>query len=287
MKKIAFIGVGRMGRPIVRNLMRLGFELHVFSESLVKVYDVVGEGAKYHAEISDCVKDCEVVMTMLGFPKDVEEVYFSRGNVMDSVKEGTYLIDMTTTSPTLSQRIFSEGSKRGFRVLDAPVSGSENAARKGKLAILVGGKFEDYKSCLPLLRAVGTHVSYMGEAGKGQHAMIASQIMIAGTLAGISEALAYVKAKGLDTPKFVKAISSSEAGSRQLDINASKIMDRDFTAGFSIRHFVKDMLIAIDEANRDTIKLDVLMTIMTHYRQLEDDGQGEMGVQSLAKFYGA
>ena len=148
MKKIAFIGVGRMGRPIVKNLMKLGFELHVYSQSLVKVYDVVGEGAKYHSAINDCVKECDVVITMVGFPKDVEEVYFYRG-LLDSAKEKAYLIDMTTTSPTLAQKLYTESKKRGFYFLDAPVSGNENAAKKGKLLILVGGDFDDYKSFMP------------------------------------------------------------------------------------------------------------------------------------------
>ena len=266
--------------------MKLGFELHVYSQSLVKVYDVVGEGAKYHSAINDCVKECDVVITMVGFPKDVEEVYFYRG-LLDSAKEKAYLIDMTTTSPTLAQKLYTESKKRGFYFLDAPVSGNENAAKKGKLLILVGGDFDDYKSCLPLFRAIGSHVSYMGEAGMGQHAKLASQIMIAGTIAGISEALAYAKTKDLDIPKFVKALTSSEAESRQLDINAPKIMDRDFTPGFAIKHFVKDMLLTIDEAKKSNLNLDVLLTVLAHYRQLEEQGQGEMGIQSLAKFYGA
>lgn len=286
MKKIAFIGVGRMGRPIVKNLMKLGFELHVYSQSLVKVYDVVGEGAKYHSAVNDCVKECDVVITMVGFPKDVEEVYFYRG-ILDNAKENAYLIDMTTTSPTLAQRIHEESKKRGLKFLDAPVSGNETAAKKGKLLLLVGGDFEDYKTCQPILRAIGSHVSYMGEAGMGQHAKLASQIMIAGTMAGISEGLAYAKTKELDISKLVKALSTSEASSRQLEINAPKILDRDFTAGLAIKHFVKDMLITLEEAQKSNLKLDILLTVLGHYRQLEEQGEGEKGIQELAKFYGA
>lgn len=286
MKKIAFIGVGRMGRPIVKNLMKLGFELHVYSQSLVKVYDIVGEGAKYHSAVNDCVKECDVVITMVGFPKDVEEVYFYRG-ILDNAKENAYLIDMTTTSPTLAQRIHDESKKRGLKFLDAPVSGNETAAKKGKLLLLVGGDFEDYKTCQPILRAIGSHVSYMGEAGMGQHAKLASQIMIAGTMAGISEGLAYAKTKELDISKLVKALSTSEASSRQLEINAPKILDRDFTAGLAIKHFVKDMLITLEEAQKSNLKLDILLTVLGHYRQLEEQGEGEKGIQELAKFYGA
>ena len=121
MNKIAFIGVGIMGRSMVRNLMKAGFELHIYARTRSKVEDVISEGVTFHDTIADCVKDAEAVITIVGFPTDVEEVYFDAGNILDSAKEGAYLIDMTTTSPMLDQKIAEEGSKRGFHVLDAPV----------------------------------------------------------------------------------------------------------------------------------------------------------------------
>lgn len=142
MNKIAFIGVGIMGRSMVRNLMKAGFELHIYARTRSKVEDVINEGATFHDTIADCVKDAEAVITIVGFPTDVEEVYFDAGNILDSAREGAYLIDMTTTSPMLDQKIAEEGTKRGFHVLDAPVTGGDTGAKNGTLSILVGGSRE-------------------------------------------------------------------------------------------------------------------------------------------------
>ena len=285
-KKIAFIGVGRMGKPMVRNLVKLGFEVHIYARSIMKVYDVISNGAKYHNTINDCVKECSVIITMLGIPKDVEDVYFVTGGILDSAEPDTYIIDMTTTSPTLAKLIHDEGTKRGFHVLDAPVTGGESAAKTAKLSIMVGGNEKDYKACLPLLRAMGTNINYMGGPGMGQHTKLANQIMIAGTIAGVCEAMTYAKSKDIDMSKFLRAVSTGAAGSNQLDTIAPRILDRDFTPGFSIKHFVKDLLLAVDESNKENLNLDVLVTVMSHYRKLESDGFSENGTQALIKYYG-
>lgn len=285
-KKIAFIGVGRMGKPMVRNLVKLGFDVHIFARSIMKVYDVISNGAKYHNTINDCLKGCSVVITMLGIPKDVEDVYFVTGGILDSAEPDTYIIDMTTTSPTLAKLIHDEGTKRGFHVLDAPVTGGESAAKTAKLSIMAGGSEEDYKACLPLFRAMGTNINYMGGPGMGQHTKLANQIMIAGTIAGVCEAMTYAKSKDIDMSKFLRAVSTGAAGSKQLDTIAPRILDRDFTPGFSIKHFVKDLLLAVDESNKENLNLDVLVTVMSHYRKLESDGFSENGTQALIKYYG-
>ena len=190
MNKIAFIGVGIMGRSMVRNLMKAGFELHIYARTRSKVEDVISEGATFHDTIADCVKDAEAVITIVGFPTDVEEVYFDAGNILESAKEGTYLIDMTTTSPMLDQKIAEEGTKRGFHVLDAPVTGGDTGAKNGTLSILVGGSREDYEACMPLFEAMGTNINYQGGSGCGQHAKLANQIMIAG---GRKQAVRYLR----------------------------------------------------------------------------------------------
>ncbi len=286
MKKIAFIGVGRMGKPMVRNLLKLGFEVHIYSRSIMKVYDVIANGAKYHNSVNDCVKNCDVAITMLGIPKDLEEVYFATGGLLDSAPVGSYVIDMTTSSPSLAKMIYDEGKRRGLHVLDAPVTGGENAAKKATLSIMAGGDEEDYKACLPLFRAMGTNINYMGEAGMGQHTKLANQIMIAGTISGVCEAMTYARSKGIDMPRFLRAASTGGASSRQLDTAGPKILDRDFTPGFAIKHFIKDMLLAIDEANKDALNLDVLVTVLSHYKKLEEDGFNENGIQTLIKYYG-
>ena len=150
MNKIGFIGVGIMGKSMVRNLMKAGFELHIYARNKEKVKDVISEGANFHESIQDCVKDCEAVITIVGFPKDVEEVYFEEGNILDSAESGAYLIDMTTTSPMLAEKIYKEGTEKGYHVLDAPVTGGDTGAKAGTLSILVGGLKEDFEKCMPL-----------------------------------------------------------------------------------------------------------------------------------------
>ena len=286
MKKIAFIGVGRMGKPMVRNLVKLGFDVHVYARSIMKVYDVISNGARFHNTINDCVKDCDVIITIVGFPKDVEEVYFGTGRIFDSAKEGSYVIDMTTTSPSQAKMLHEESSRRGLHFLDAPVSGGVTGAKNASLSIMVGGDEEDYRVCLPLFRAMGTNINYMGGPGMGQHTKLANQIIIAGTLAGMCEGMTYAKTQGLDMMRFLRAVSTGGAGSKQLDSLAPRILDRDFTPGFSIKHFVKDMLLAIDEAHKESLDLDVLVTVMSHFKSLEENGFSENGTQTLIKYYG-
>ena len=285
MKKIGFIGVGIMGKSMVRNLMKAGFELHIYARTKSKVEDVISEGAAFHESIGECVKDCEAVITIVGFPKDVEEVYFDEGNILDSAREGTYLIDMTTTSPMLAQKIYEAGTKKGFHVLDAPVTGGDTGAKAGTLSILAGGRREDYEACRPLFEAMGTNINYQGEAGCGQHAKLANQIMIAGTLSGVCEAITYAKAKGLDLPTVLRSVSTGAAGSKQLDIFGPKILAEDYAPGFFMKHFIKDMKLALTEANMSELSLDVLSQVLANYEELEAEGYGDLGTQALMKYY--
>ena len=285
MKEIGFIGVGIMGKSMDRNLMKAGFELHIYVRTRSKVEDVISEGAIFHETIADCVKDCDAVITIVGFPVDVEEVYFDKGNILDSAKEGAYLIDMTTTSPMLDQKIAEEGTKRGFHVLDAPVTGGDTGAKAGTLSILVGGSREDYEACIPLFKAMGTNINYQGAAGSGQHAKLANQIMIAGTLSGVCEALTYAKAKGLDLQTVLNSVSTGAAGSKQLDTFGPKILAGDYAPGFFMRHFIKDMKLALTEANMSNISLDVLSQVLANYEMLQAEGYGDLGTQALIKYY--
>ncbi|MBQ7196477.1 MAG: NAD(P)-dependent oxidoreductase [Synergistaceae bacterium] len=284
-KKIGFIGVGLMGKPIVKNLVKLGFDVHIYARSIMKVYDVISNGARFYNSISDCLKECSTIITVLGIPKDVEEVYFASGGVLDSAMPGAYIIDMTATSPKLAKMINNECSKRGLHFLDAPVTGGVLAAKNARLSIMVGGAEADYKSCLPLFRAMGTNINYMGEAGMGQQAKLANQIILAGTIAGVCEGMAYAKSKGLDLPKFLRAASTGGASSKQLDTAAPQILDRDFAPGFSIKYFIKDMLLALDESRKENLDLDILSTVLSQYKKLESIGLADDGIQSLIKYY--
>ena len=285
MRKIGFIGVGIMGKSMVRNLIKAGFELHIYARTKSKVEDVINEGAVFHDSIADCVKECEAVITIVGFPVDVEEVYFDKGNILDSVQQGTYLIDMTTTSPMLDQKIAEEGKKKGLHVLDAPVTGGDIGAKNGTLSILVGGEKADYEACMPLFEAMGTNINYQGAIGCGQHAKLANQIMIAGTLSGVCEAFTYAKAKGLDLQTLLDSVSTGAAGSKQLDTFGPKILEGDYAPGFFMKHFIKDMKLALTEANMSNINLDVLSQVLANYELLQAEGYGELGTQALIKYY--
>ena len=285
MKKIGFIGVGLMGKSMVRNLMKAGYELHIYARTKAKVEDVISEGAVFHDAIADCVKDRDAVITIVGFPQDVEEVYFDSGNILDSASAGTYLIDMTTTSPMLAEKIYEEGTKRGMHVLDAPVTGGDTGAKEGTLSILVGGDRQDYEACHSLFEAMGTNINYEGKAGCGQHCKLANQIMIAGTLSGVCEALTYAREKGLDLDTFMKSVSTGAAGSRQLDLFGPKIIAADYEPGFFMKHFIKDMKLALIEANKSGIDLGVLSQVLANCEELEAEGYGELGTQALMKFY--
>ena len=285
MRRISWIGVGIMGKAMVRNLMKAGYKVHIYARHPEKVADVVSEAAVPHGSIAECVKASEVVITMVGFPKDVEEVYFAPGNILDSAAKGMTLIDMTTTSPTLAQRIYQEGAARGLRVLDAPVTGGDSGARAGTLSILVGGDQADFDACLPIFQAMGTNITYFGPAGCGQHAKMANQIMIAGALSGVCEALTYAKAEGLDGNTLLGAVSTGAAGSKQLDFQGKKILAGDFAPGFFMKHFVKDMRLAEEEAENAGLDLNVLQQALSNCQSLIDRGCGDLGTQALIKFY--
>ena len=284
-QSIGFIGVGIMGKSMVRNLMKAGFDLHIYARTRSKVEDVIGEGAVFHESIADCVKDRDAVITIVGFPQDVEEVYFDEGNILDHVKEGAYLIDMTTTSPQLAEKIYQEGGKKGCHVLDAPVTGGDTGAKAGTLSILVGGDQADFESCMPLFEAMGTNINYQGKAGCGQHCKLANQIMIAGALSGVCEAIAYAREKGLDPDTLLRSVSAGAAGSRQLDSLGPKIVKEDFAPGFFMKHFIKDMRLALIEANMSGLSLDVLSTVLAGREELEAEGMGDLGTQALIRYY--
>lgn len=287
MKNIGFIGVGLMGKSMVRNLMKAGFNLSIYARNKEKVEDVIAEGAVFYSSIADCVKEVDAVITIVGFPEDVEEVYFGSGNILDSAKQGAYLIDMTTTSPSQAERIYAEGKARGYKVLDAPVTGGDIGAKNATLSILVGGDQEDFEACQEIFKAMGTNINYQGQAGKGQHVKMANQIMIAGALSGVCEALEYAKSKDLDLDVLMKSLSTGVANSKQLEIFGPKIIAEDYAPGFFAKHFVKDMGIALEESKLSNLSLEVLAQALENYKSLiaEDEKNGELGTQVLIKHY--
>ena len=284
MKNIGFVGVGIMGKSMVRNLMKAGYELHIYARTKSKVEDVISEGAVYHDTVGDCASDVDVMISIVGYPKDVEEVYFGEKGILNSAKEGTYVIDMTTSSPKLAKKIYDAAKEKGLHAMDAPVTGGDTGAKNGTLSILVGGDKEDYEACHKVFEAMGTNINYEGGPGCGQHTKMANQIMIAGTLSGVCEAMRYAEAQGLDLHTLLDSVATGAAGSKQLDAFGEKIIEGDFAPGFFMKHFIKDMNLAVEEAESKGLDLKILKQVLENYRTLEE-AYGDLGTQTLIKFY--
>lgn len=285
MKSIGFIGVGVMGKSMVRNLMKQGFQVSIYSRTKEKVLDVISEGAEWCDDIKTCVANKDAIITIVGYPKDVEEVYFGENGIIANAKTGAYLIDMTTTSPEQSKRIYSTAKKHGIFALDAPVSGGDIGAKNATLSIMVGGEKQAFDDCQPIFSALGTNIMYEGSAGAGQHTKMANQIAIAGAIAGVCEAMAYAKNTGLDVETMLNSISKGAAGSWQMSNMAPRIVNGDLNPGFYIKHYVKDMNIAKEETINVNLKLTILNDVLSMYQDLEADGFGDLGTQALMKYY--
>lgn len=285
MERIAFIGLGVMGGPMALHLMEKGYQLRIYNRSKEKAAGVLEAGAEWCPSIAACVAGADAVITMVGYPRDVEEIYLAGDGILENAKPGAFLIDMTTTDPNLSVCIYEKGREKGLFCLDAPVSGGDKGAREATLAIMVGGDKEAYAACRPLFEAMGSRIVYCGSAGCGQHTKMANQIAIAGAMAGVCEALTYGRAAGLNLDSMLEAIASGAAGSWQLTNQAPKMIAGDYAPGFYIKHFIKDMQIASDVAIGLDEPLPVLDTILDMYKALEERGNGELGTQALIKYY--
>ena len=283
MQSIGFIGVGVMGRSMVKNLLKAGYQVAIYSRTKSKLEAFLAENdVTWCDSAAECASGRDAVITMVGYPKDVEQVYFGQEGILAAAQPGTYLIDMTTTDPKLSVRIAQEGTANGLHVLDAPVSGGDTGAKNGTLSIMVGGEEADFQACLPLFEAMGKQIVYEGPAGAGQHTKMANQIAIAGTIAGVSEALTYAERAGLDTQKMLDSISKGAAGSWQMENLMPKMMREDYAPGFFLKHFIKDMKIAQGQGFGS---LPVLERVCTMYGDLEAEGMGDLGTQALIRYY--
>ncbi len=285
MKKIGFVGTGVMGSSMVLNLIKHGYELSVYNRTKSKADACIAAGAKWCDTVAECAKDKDVVITIVGFPKDVEEVYFGENGILNAAKKGAYVIDMTTTSPMLSEKIYKAAAEKGIYALDAPVSGGDTGARNGTLAIMVGGDKAAFDECIPVFEAMGTNIRYEGKAGNGQHVKMANQIAIAGAVSGVAEAVRYAMAMGVDVDTMLDTISNGAAGSWQMSNNGPKMAKEDYAPGFYIKHFIKDMKIAIECAETKGVTLDLLKKVCDEYVQLENDGKGDLGTQAIIEYY--
>ncbi len=285
MKKIGFIGLGIMGAAMAGHLMDAGYELSVYNRTKSKADALLARGAKYCSSPGACARGQDVVITIVGYPKDVEEIYLGADGILENLASGAYTVDMTTSSPALAERIYREAQQRGIAALDAPVTGGDMGARNATLNILVGGDEDAFHAMRPVFAAMGKNIVYEGAAGAGQKTKAANQIAIAGTLAGACEAFAYARAAGLDIEKVYASISGGAAASFQMSNMIRMALDGNFNPGFMIKHFVKDMTIGAETSKEYGIDLPVLEQVLREARALEERGGGADGTQSLLRYY--
>ncbi|MDO5116578.1 MAG: NAD(P)-dependent oxidoreductase [Synergistaceae bacterium] len=284
-KILGFIGTGVMGGSMAGHLLAAGNELHVYNRTKEKTAPLVEKGAVWEDSPVALAAKCDVVFTIVGFPRDVEELYLGKEGLVNNAKDGALLIDMTTSSPNLAKKIHSAGKKRGLGILDAPVTGGDRGAREATLTIFAGGEREDFERALPYFQTMGRVVKYMGGAGDGQNAKLGNQIVIAGTMTGMCEALAFAKSCGLDLKEFIEAVGGGSAATWSLNNYGPRILGGDFEPGFFIKHYIKDMKLAEEAANDMDMDLPALTLTRELYEELAEGGYEDKGTQALYCLY--
>lgn len=282
---IGWIGTGVMGRSMCAHIIQAGHTVHLHTRTKDKAAVLLESGALWCDSPGVVAASSSVVFTMVGYPEDVQEVYFSENGLIRHAQPGTILVDMTTSKPSLAGRISYEAGKHGCHALDAPVSGGDVGAREATLAIMVGGDKGPFEEVLPLLRCMGRNIRLMGGPGSGQHTKMSNQILIASTMVGVVESLLYAFKAGLDQEALIDLISTGAAGSWSLNNLGRRIVRGDFNPGFFIKHFIKDMGIALDEAGRMKLSLPGLALANQFYVAASALGYDEMGTQGLYKVF--
>jgi len=282
---IGFIGTGVMGKSMAGNLMRGGYRLNVYTRTKSKADALIARGATWRESVAELAAASEIIITIVGFPNDVEEVYLGEDGAVNHAKPGTILVDMTTSSPLLAQRIAEAASAKGLTALDAPVSGGDVGAQKGKLSIMVGGDAAAFEQLQPIFELMGENIVLQGGPGAGQHTKMCNQIAIASNMIGVCEAMAYARRSGLDPETVLKSISSGAAGSWSLSNLAPRMLADNFAPGFFVKHFIKDMRIAIESADAMGLNLPGLKLAKQLYDDLAARGCENDGTQALFKLY--
>lgn len=267
------------------HLAAAGYPLNVYTRTRSKAEALIEGGATWCDSVAELARASDVIITIVGFPEDVEEVYLSDGGILAHAKDGALAIDMTTSSPKLAAAIHQTASERGVAVLDAPVSGGDIGAREARLSIMVGGDAAAFERAKPLFEIMGANVVHQGGAGSGQHTKMCNQIAIAAGMVAVSESLAYARASGLDPETVLKSIESGAAGSWSLSNLAPRMLAGDFAPGFYVKHFLKDMRIAIESAEELGLELPGLALAKSLYEKLADQGGAEDGTQALLRLY--
>lgn len=282
---IAFIGTGVMGRSMAGHLQKAGHPLHVYNRTKEKAQALIDAGATWHDSPGSAAAQADVVITIVGFPNDVEHVYLGAGGIIERAKPGALLIDMTTSSPLLAQRIAEAAAKRGVSALDAPVSGGDVGAREARLVIMVGGDEAAFLRAKPLLERMGRNIARHGGPGAGQHCKMANQIAVSVGMVAWCEALAYARQAGLDPAAVQATIAGGAAGSWAMSNLAPRALSDNFAPGFYVKHILKDMRIALESAAEMKLDLPGLATAKKLYDDVAAHGWSENGTQALYKLY--
>ena len=284
--KIAWIGIGVMGESMAGHLLDAGHELFVYNRTVSKTDGLVKRGATLLKEVKDAPLNADVIFSMVGYPKDVEEVYLGENGLIKTVKEGQVFVDMTTSSPTLAKKISEKFAKVGATALDLPVTGGDIGAKNGTLSIMAGGDKKVFEeTVLPLVKNFGKNITYFGEAGKGQYTKLANQIAIATTMISVAESFKFAKEVGLNLDDFFNIVSTGSGGSFSMTSYGPRILKGDFKPGFFIHHFIKDMRLALEECEKMNIKLPGLETAYEVYNELEEEVRNTNGTQAISKWY--
>jgi 3-hydroxyisobutyrate dehydrogenase len=282
---IGFIGLGVMGRSMARHLRNAGHDLIVFNRTRARADEIVGLGAQWADSARDVARTADVVITMVGYPRDVEEVYFGSDGLLANARANALLIDMTTSTPRLAQRIAEAATATGVQSLDAPVSGGDIGAREARLTIMVGGNDDAFQRALPIFKTMGKTITLMGGPGAGQHTKMCNQIAIASGMLGVCEALAYAERASLDQTAMINTISTGAAASWSLSNYGPRIINGDFAPGFYVKHFIKDMEIALQSAREMELEVPGLELALSMYRRLAERAGAELGTQALYQLY--
>ncbi|WP_409974601.1 NAD(P)-dependent oxidoreductase [Bacillus sp. Bva_UNVM-123] len=282
---IGFIGTGVMGKSMASHIMGAGYHLIIYSRTKSKAEELLANGAEWTHSPKEIAEKANIIITMVGYPDDVKEVYLGENGLIPNGKKNTYLIDMTTSTPSLAIEIEGEARKRGMYALDAPVSGGDIGAKEARLSIMVGGDEAAFHVIEPIFKLLGTNIVYQGTAGSGQHTKMCNQIAIASNMIGVCEAVVYAEKAGLDPETVLKSISSGAAGSWSLSNLAPRMINENFDPGFYIKHFIKDMNIALQEAETMGMETPGLALAKTMYAKLAENGEENSGTQALYKFW--
>jgi 3-hydroxyisobutyrate dehydrogenase len=279
--RVGWIGTGVMGRWMCQHIMSKGYSATVYNRTKDKAQALLDAGAAWADTPKRVAEQSDVIFAIVSFPKDVREVFLGPHGALAGSKAGNILVDMTTSEPSLAQEIEKAAKARGVGSVDAPVSGGDVGARNAALSIMVGGDKDAVDAVQPLFECVGKTIVHQGPAGAGQHTKMVNQVLISGTMVGLCEALLYGHKAGLDLNTVLKSVSTGAAGSKSLDNLAPRMLKGDFEPGFFVEHFIKDMGIALDEAQRMNLSLPGLGLVKQLYLAVQAQGYGRKGTQAL------